>query len=44
MCWFMRGGVGYNEIMAMSSHEREIIGDIIKKNIETTEKTKLPFF
>jgi hypothetical protein len=44
MCWFMRGGIGYNEIMAMSSHEREIIGEIIKKNIETTEKTKLPFF
>lgn len=44
MCWYMRGGISYNEIMAMSNQEREIISEVIKKNLETTEKTKLPFF
>ena len=44
MCWYMRGGISYNELMAMGSQEREIISEVIKKNIETTEKTKLPFF
>jgi hypothetical protein len=40
----MRGGISYNELMALGSQEREIISEIIKKNLETTEKTKLPFF
>jgi len=44
MCWYMRGGVSYNETMQMSAVEREIIGGIIKENLETTKKTKMPFF
>lgn len=44
MCWYMRGGISYSELMAMSSTEREIIADIIKGNLETTKETKLPFF
>jgi len=42
--WYMRGGVSYNEAMALSSQEREIVAAIIKENIEITEKSKLPFF
>jgi len=42
--WYMRGGLSYNEAMALSHQEREIVAAIIKENIETTEKTKLPFF
>jgi hypothetical protein len=44
MCWFMRGGIGYNELMGMGAQEREIISELIQQNIETTEKTRLPFF
>ena len=44
MCWYMRGGVSYDEAMQMSATEREIVGGIIKENLETTKKTKMPFF
>jgi hypothetical protein len=44
MCWFMRGGLTYDEAMTISSQEREIIGSIIKKNMETTKESGLPFF
>jgi hypothetical protein len=44
MCWYMRGGVTYLEAMHMSAVERQCIGDIIKDNLETTKKTKMPFF
>jgi hypothetical protein len=39
--WYMRGGISYNEAMALSSGEREIISKIIKENIEATEKSGL---
>jgi hypothetical protein len=44
MCWYMRGGLTYEEAMNLSSEERNIIGDLIKDNIETTKKSGLPFF
>ena len=44
LCWYMRGGVTYEEAMQMSQQEREIINDIVKDNLETTKKTQLPFF
>lgn len=44
MCWYMRGGITYNEAMDLSATERELIGKIIKDNLETTKKSKLPFF
>ena len=40
----MRGGLTYDEAMTISSQEREIIGSIIKKNMETTKESGLPFF
>lgn len=40
----MRGGAEYNDIMQMSSQERDAIAEIIKENLETTNKSKLPFF
>lgn len=43
MCWFMRG-LSYSEAMNLSWEEREIIGEIIKDNLETTKKSGLPFF
>ena len=43
MCWYMRG-LSYSEGMHLGMEEREIIGEIIKENLETTKKTQLPFF
>ena len=40
----MRGGVTYQESLAMSTDERKIVADIIKQNLETTKKTGQPFF
>lgn len=44
ICWYMRGGVSYNEVMAMTLKERQLINALIKDNLETTKKTQLPFF
>jgi hypothetical protein len=43
LCWYMRG-LSYNEGMNLSVEERQLIGEIIKENIETTKKSGLPFF
>jgi len=43
MCWYMRG-LSYSEGMHLGHEEREIVGEIIKENLETTKKSGLPFF
>jgi hypothetical protein len=40
----MRGGITYEEVFFMSPEERELIGSIVKENLETTKKSGLPFF
>ena len=40
----MRGGLSYDDSMMLSKIEREIISDIVKDNLETTKKSKMPFF
>lgn len=40
----MRGAVSYADIMQMNNRERDIIGKIIKENLDTTKKSGLPFF
>jgi hypothetical protein len=44
MCWYMRGGLSYDDSMLLSETERKLINDLIKDNLETTKKSKLPFF
>ena len=44
MAWFMRGGVTYNDIMNMSSTQVDSLNSIIEENLETTKKSKMPFF
>ena len=44
MVWFMRGGVTYSEISQMSGPERDMMGKLIKENLETTKKTGQPFW
>jgi hypothetical protein len=44
MSWYMRGGVSYEDVLNMSSEEREEIKKIIDSNMEITKKSQLPFF
>ena len=44
MSWYMRGGVSYEDTMLLSAVERDLINKIIKDNLETTKKSKMPFF
>lgn len=44
MSWYMRGGATYEDVMNMSYSERVMLNDLIKENLETTQKSKLPFF
>jgi hypothetical protein len=44
LCWYMRGGVTYEEAMQMGQTDRDLIDTIVKENLETTKKSGLPFF
>lgn len=44
LAWYMRGGIGYEQALHLSTKERTLIGDLIKENLETTKKSGLPFF
>lgn len=44
MCWYMRGSLTMTDAFEMSFEDREILGSIIKDNLETTKKSGLPFF
>lgn len=40
----MRGGVTLEEMYTIDIADRELIGNLITKNLETTKETRLPFF
>ena len=44
ICWYMRGGVTYQEALNMSIDERKIVANIVKDNLETTKKTGRDLF
>ena len=44
MCWYMRGGLTYDEAMQLGAQERELISKLITENLETTKKSGMPFF
>lgn len=44
LAWYMRGGIDFVDIMNMSTSEIDNINAIIDENLETTKKSKLPFF
>jgi hypothetical protein len=44
MSWHLRGGGSYEDVMNMSYRERTLVSELIKSNLETTQKSKLPFF
>jgi hypothetical protein len=44
MCWYMRGGITYSEIVQLSPMDRKHIMELIKSNMEISNKSGLPFF
>lgn len=42
--WFMRGGLTYEDALMLSVPERELVGEIVKSNLDTTKESGLPFF
>jgi len=44
ICWYMRGGITYDEAWQLGNEDREAIGELIKENLETTKTSGLPFF
>jgi hypothetical protein len=44
MAWYMRGGATYEDVLQMSQTERQLVSALIKDNLETTNKSRLPFF
>tara|TARA_B100001564_G_C20050090_1_gene407276 strand:- start:39 stop:263 length:225 start_codon:yes stop_codon:yes gene_type:complete len=44
ICWYMRGGVTWGEVMTFAPADRAIANDLIKENLDTTKKTGQPFF
>ena len=44
MAWYKRGSMSLEDLFMISYEDREIIGRIIKENLETAKKTGMPFF
>ena len=44
LCWFMRGGITWQEALDLSPEERSVATQLVKENMETTKKTGQPFF
>lgn len=44
LCWYMRGSVTLEEGFYLTYEDRNLIGDIVKDNLETTKKSGMPFF
>lgn len=44
LCWWMRGGISHSESWELTEKERGMINRLIKSNIETMKKTKMPMF
>ena len=44
VCWFLRGGVTWQEALNLSPDERTIVSQLVKENRETTKKSGQPFF
>jgi hypothetical protein len=44
LAWFMRGALTFEQAYMLDVSDREIIGEIVKENLETTKESQLPFF
>jgi hypothetical protein len=44
LSWHTRGSVSYTDVLNLSSDEIDSLNEMIDNNMETTKKSKLPFF
>ena len=44
LCWYMRGSVSLTEMYETCHEDREVMGGVIKENLDTAKKTGQPFF
>ena len=44
ICWFMRGGMSWQEALNLSPDERAIAAQLVIENMDTAKKTGQPFF
>lgn len=44
ICWFMRGSISYSEAAMLGKQDREIIAELVKKNLETAKESNMPFW
>ena len=44
LAWYSRGGASYVDVLNMSSDEIDCLNEMIDDNLDTTKKSKLPFF
>ncbi len=44
ICWYMRGGMSWQESLELSPDERTIAAQLVKENLDTTKKTGRDFF
>jgi hypothetical protein len=44
LSWYMRGGASYEDVLNMSTMERQAISDLVEEHLETTKKSQMPFF
>jgi hypothetical protein len=44
IAWYMRGALTIEQAYMLDISDRDIIGDLIKENLETTKESGLPFF
>jgi hypothetical protein len=44
ICWYMRGSISYEDAVMLSYDDRLTINKIIESNLETAEKSGMPFF
>jgi hypothetical protein len=42
VCWHLRGSISIDQAYQLAPDDREMAGKLIKENIETVKKTKLP--
>jgi len=38
ICWYMRGGMSWQESLNLSPDERQIAGQLVKENLDTAKK------
>lgn len=44
LCWFMRGGISYHDMLKMSYAEREVVREWIEEYLKTQEKNPHPIY